>query len=184
MKSRPKVTHPCEDIGLPESIHGARSRVADACWGWSWSSRGTEMSRALLALHFCVRPSVTFGIYADFERAGAPLTDCWQVPRIRGARGVLGIRAAQRGYRTARRHRPVQQRQWERNVVWRRTIGRVLRGLERQSRLTLALLSRVNPNFRFWPLRSFSSAVARIPRKRLSLRQSPTRWMPMTQWLG
>jgi hypothetical protein len=37
-------------------------------------------------------------------------------------------------------------------VVWRRTIGRVLRGLERQSQLTLALLSRVNPNFRFWPV--------------------------------
>jgi hypothetical protein len=37
-------------------------------------------------------------------------------------------------------------------VVWRRTIGRVLRGLERQSRLTLAFLSRVNPNFRFWPV--------------------------------
>ena len=37
-------------------------------------------------------------------------------------------------------------------MVWRRTIGRVLRGLERQSRLTLALLSRVNPNFRFWPV--------------------------------
>ena len=37
-------------------------------------------------------------------------------------------------------------------MVWRRTLGRVLRGLERQSLLTLALLSRVNPNFRFWPV--------------------------------
>ena len=56
------------------------------------------------------------------------------------------------GPRTAHGTGGVQQRQWERNVVWRRTIGRVLRGLERQSRLTLALLSRVNPNFWFWPV--------------------------------
>ena len=94
---------------------------------------------------------VTFGIYADFEsrstfdRLLASAKDSGGAWRPRDTCG--STRLPDRA-----RHRPVQQRQWERNVVWRRTIGRVLRGLERQSRLTLALLSRVNPNFRFWPV--------------------------------